>query len=226
MAPEVIRCEEPGPPADVWAYGATMVRLITLDHPFGRLAQSLPQDELLSQVASENIRPELRTRKRASIDVAGLNDIVSKCLRFKPEERPTFKEICSKLTALSAIMEREPMRPSPEPVSLRISQSGEERRQQHGRRVTTAGASKDAPGHRATSSSNSAANRRHRLVSIRQKKRDSARSSRSSSINSASNGTYAGQEDTANPLASMSMSSVSMSRLHQGSQGSIEGVQL
>ncbi|MEU8796624.1 serine/threonine-protein kinase [Spirillospora sp. NPDC048819] len=81
MAPEQIEDEPVGPPADVFAWGATMVFAATGRPPFG----TGPSAAVMRRVTSR--RPELG-------DMAGpLRDLAARCLDKNPAARPTAPQI-------------------------------------------------------------------------------------------------------------------------------------
>jgi hypothetical protein len=100
MAPEQIEDEPVGPPADVFAWGATMVYAATGRPPFG----TGPDAVVMRKVTSQ--RPDLD-------DLEGpLRDLAARCLDKNPAARPTARQIVRAL--------REGQAPAAKPRPKRI----------------------------------------------------------------------------------------------------------
>ncbi|MEU8120217.1 serine/threonine-protein kinase [Spirillospora sp. NPDC049024] len=100
MAPEQIEDEPVGPPADVFAWGATMVFAATGRPPFG----TGPSAAVMRRVTSR--RPDLG-------DMEGpLRELAARCLDKNPAARPTAPQIVRAL--------REGQAPAPKPRPTRI----------------------------------------------------------------------------------------------------------
>ncbi|XRQ02940.1 protein kinase domain-containing protein [Actinomadura welshii] len=100
MAPEQIEDEPVGRPADVFAWGATMVFAATGRPPFG----TGPGAEVMRRVTSR--RPDLG-------DMSGpLRDLAARCLDKNPAARPTAPQVARAL--------REGQGPMPKPRPTRI----------------------------------------------------------------------------------------------------------
>ncbi|MEU6035123.1 MULTISPECIES: serine/threonine-protein kinase [Actinomadura] len=100
MAPEQIEDEPVGPPADVFAWGATVVFAATGRPPFG----SGPSAAVMRRVTSR--RPDLG-------DMDGpLRDLALRCLDKNPAARPTARQLVRAL--------REGRAPAPKPRPRRI----------------------------------------------------------------------------------------------------------
>ncbi|GLW63062.1 hypothetical protein Arub01_13060 [Actinomadura rubrobrunea] len=100
MAPEQIEDEPVGPPADVFAWGATMVFAATGRPPFG----TGPSAAVMRRVTSR--RPDLG-------DMDGpLRDLALRCLDKNPAARPTARQLVRAL--------REGRAPAPKPRPRRI----------------------------------------------------------------------------------------------------------
>ncbi|TDD90743.1 serine/threonine protein kinase [Actinomadura darangshiensis] len=94
MAPEQIEDEPVGPPADVFAWGATMVFAATGRPPFG----TGPSAAVMRRVTSR--RPDLG-------DMEGpLRDLAARCLDKNPAARPTASQIVRALRAGQAPAQR------------------------------------------------------------------------------------------------------------------------
>jgi serine/threonine protein kinase, bacterial len=103
MAPEMMfraPGEYPGKPLDVWSLGALMFRILTGDHPFGVYLE-----------AAVNVRnrtrkdwPKFMTANQQFKPLAEeLQEIISKCLQYKPEDRPTADQLVDLLGELCYI---------------------------------------------------------------------------------------------------------------------------
>ncbi|MDL4771142.1 MULTISPECIES: serine/threonine-protein kinase [Thermomonosporaceae] len=100
MAPEQIEDEPVGPPADVFAWGATMVFAATGHPPFGTGSATAVMRRVTSR------RPDLG-------DMEGpLRDLTARCLDKNPAARPTARQLVRAL--------REGHGPAPQPRPTRI----------------------------------------------------------------------------------------------------------
>ncbi|MFC9976070.1 serine/threonine-protein kinase [Spirillospora sp. NPDC127200] len=100
MAPEQIEDEPVGPPADVFAWGATMVYAATGRPPFGTGSNAAVMRRVTSR------RPDLG-------DMEGpLRELVARCLDKNPAARPTARQLVRAL--------RDDMVPAPKPKPTRI----------------------------------------------------------------------------------------------------------
>ncbi|TNY36257.1 serine/threonine-protein kinase [Thermomonospora catenispora] len=100
LAPEQIEDEPVGPPADVFAWGATMVFAATGRPPFG----TGPDAAVMRRVTSR--RPDLG-------DLRGpLRDLVAACLDKNPAARPTAPQL------VRALREGRPPKPKPRPERI------------------------------------------------------------------------------------------------------------
>ncbi|MEU5881724.1 serine/threonine-protein kinase [Spirillospora sp. NPDC047279] len=97
MAPEQIEDEPVGPPADVFAWGATMVFAATGRPPFG----TGPSAAVMRRVTTR--RPDLGELE------GPLRDLVARCLDKNPAARPTARQI------IRALRDDEPPRPKARP---------------------------------------------------------------------------------------------------------------
>ncbi|MFC4051384.1 serine/threonine-protein kinase [Actinomadura syzygii] len=100
LAPEQVEDEPVGPPADVFAWGATMVFAATGRPPFG----TGPSAAVMRRVTSR--RPDL-----GGLD-GPLRDLVARCLDKNPAARPTAAQLIRAL--------REGHGPAPKPRPTRI----------------------------------------------------------------------------------------------------------
>ncbi|MEM9861728.1 MAG: protein kinase [Myxococcota bacterium] len=97
MAPEQVRGEEPTPACDIYAFGTIAFELLTGEWPIaGGSAVALIAQKLL---AAEH-RPSARTTRAIP---AALDDLVERCLRLEPSERPTAQEAEAALTELLGV---------------------------------------------------------------------------------------------------------------------------
>jgi outer membrane protein assembly factor BamB len=87
MAPECIRGEEAGPPADIFAIGATLAYAAT--------GRSLVE----SEAVYAQIMQITQGRFELSEIPAELRPLISRCLSLRPEDRPTAAELVAVLTA-------------------------------------------------------------------------------------------------------------------------------
>ncbi|GLZ03520.1 hypothetical protein Acsp03_09870 [Actinomadura sp. NBRC 104412] len=100
LAPEQVEDEPVGPPADVFAWGATLVYAATGRPPFG----TGPDAAVLRRVTSR--RPDLG-------DLEGpLRELVARCLDKNPAARPTSRQVVRAL--------RDGRTPTPKPRPKRI----------------------------------------------------------------------------------------------------------
>lgn len=95
MAPEVIRCEGYGPPADVWAVGMLMYELLELDVPYGEHI-TMPQ---LEEQLKAGRAPSLTEEKAVEARTPKIVDLMRRCAEAEPEARPTAAELCSLVAA-------------------------------------------------------------------------------------------------------------------------------
>ena len=102
MAPEILRHQRYGRPADVFAFGGCLVNLATRCGPYS--SQQQPNYELLSRIAEGKILPTVDLADRAAhrgvrwpVEMA---DIASKCVVLDSEERPTFASLVDRLVSM------------------------------------------------------------------------------------------------------------------------------
>jgi len=86
MAPEQIRAEPTGPPADIYATGATVFEMVSGSPPFSHC----DSDYDLLKAHVERPPPLLTDRVPVSAELSVLVDC---CLKKKPEERPTATQV-------------------------------------------------------------------------------------------------------------------------------------
>ncbi|MCD9561422.1 hypothetical protein HAX54_020528 [Datura stramonium] len=85
MAPEVVRGEKQGCPADIWALGCTIIEMATGGSPWTNVTNAA---SLLYRIAFSGQSPEIP--KLLSLEA---KDFLRKCLRRDPKERWTAKEL-------------------------------------------------------------------------------------------------------------------------------------
>ncbi|XP_038896498.1 probable serine/threonine-protein kinase pXi [Benincasa hispida] len=85
MAPEVARGEEQGFPADVWAFGCTIIEMATGDHPWPEMEDPI---SALYRIGFSDELPEIPRWLSKSA-----RDFVAKCLIKDPKERWTVKQL-------------------------------------------------------------------------------------------------------------------------------------
>ncbi|CAN4103515.1 unnamed protein product [Withania somnifera] len=85
LAPEVVRGEEQGCPADIWALGCTIIEMATGRSPWTNVTNAA---SLLYKIAFSRQSPEIP--KFLSLQA---KDFLRKCLRRDPKERWTAKEL-------------------------------------------------------------------------------------------------------------------------------------
>ena len=102
MAPEILRHERYGRPADVFAFGGCLVNLATRCGPYS--SQQQPNFELLTRIAEGQILPTVDLADRAAhrgvrwpVELA---NIASKCVASDSEERPTFASLVDRLVGV------------------------------------------------------------------------------------------------------------------------------
>ena len=102
MAPEILRHQRYGRPADVFAFGGCLVNLATRCGPYS--SQQQPNFELLSRIAEGKILPTVDLADRAAHRgvrwPAELADIASKCVAADSKDRPTFASLVDRLVGV------------------------------------------------------------------------------------------------------------------------------
>jgi len=93
MAPEVVRQEGYGRPADIWALGMLIFELLELSVPFG---DDVTLPELEAELAAG--RPP-RLSDSVAQRAPALAALMRRCLAAAPSERPTAAEVCESLAA-------------------------------------------------------------------------------------------------------------------------------
>jgi serine/threonine-protein kinase len=98
MAPEAIETpRDVGTPADVWSVGAMMFELIAGEKPFGSGFKAIKK---IMDAQQPNFPPFLTSNAQFSALSSNIMDIIVKCLKKNPLERPTadtLVEDCGKL---------------------------------------------------------------------------------------------------------------------------------
>uniref|UniRef100_A0A061QJR6 Map3k delta-1 protein n=1 Tax=Tetraselmis sp. GSL018 TaxID=582737 RepID=A0A061QJR6_9CHLO len=105
QAPETLRCEDIGKPADVFSFGVVLWEMITLSEPwedvrdehgnfvFNYVLHNVPNGERLSWPQPLACEPRLHTRKK-------LQRLVESCWHPEPSGRPTMEDLLTQLTDL------------------------------------------------------------------------------------------------------------------------------
>ncbi|MDT3438070.1 MULTISPECIES: serine/threonine-protein kinase [unclassified Pseudofrankia] len=102
-APEVLSGDPPSPPADLFAFGATLFVLLAGSSPFpGKLA---------TQILPRILAGEIAPLDRPDLPPDGLA-LVRSLLAADPSQRPGWEEISARLTSLAAIDGPEPSGPT------------------------------------------------------------------------------------------------------------------
>jgi len=101
MAPEVICNGEYSPAGDVYAFGVTLLALLTKQKVFVTLT---PQ-AIMQKVGYEGLTPTipdelLDTQTRPKWIPEALIGVINRCLEHNAAQRPTMKEICDILKAV------------------------------------------------------------------------------------------------------------------------------
>lgn len=97
MAPELIEnAKGASLPADIWALGAILYRLISGDYPFGTGLKAIPK----IVKAELPDKPKLITKPQFSETGEALWAIIKACLAQSPEERPTADAVVSMCSEL------------------------------------------------------------------------------------------------------------------------------
>merc|ERR1712176_1668527 len=91
MAPEAMRMEGYGPPADIWGLGMLMYELLELDIPYG---EDITLDKLEQELTAGRA-PSLTKEKEAAKRAPAIVDLMKRCLASSPSERPTAIELSS-----------------------------------------------------------------------------------------------------------------------------------
>jgi len=84
MAPESIREHLYSPASDIWAFGITLIEMLTKDDPYG----DVDIFTVSEQVASGQLVHPIPDHVSSN-----LRKLISKCFAFEPGERPSFEEI-------------------------------------------------------------------------------------------------------------------------------------
>ena len=103
MAPEIMKGGDYSKKIDVWSYGAMLSELLTLKPPY-------PEEMRMMQIMEGVLRGTLQPRVPQSEELPhpDLAELVEHCVRFRPEERPTFVEIERRLQAMLLEIESSP----------------------------------------------------------------------------------------------------------------------
>lgn len=95
MAPEAMRLEGYGPPADVWAFGMLMYELLELDLPFG---EEITLPELEDQLTAGRA-PLLKKGAHANQSLPKFVALMNRCHMAEADARPSASEVHSDLLA-------------------------------------------------------------------------------------------------------------------------------
>jgi len=88
MAPECIKHSRYSLASDVWAYGVTIVEILSHDIPY----PDTPGLQVATMVAREELRPTAPEGTSAPISY-----LIEHCCQYEPTVRPTFQWICDYL---------------------------------------------------------------------------------------------------------------------------------
>ena len=80
---------------DVWAYGVTLVRLFSLDHPFDG---NPSMRDLMLYVSTDKLRPKQLLAR--DLPHPGLKEVLEGCLEYRAQERWTFAQIELRLSKI------------------------------------------------------------------------------------------------------------------------------
>jgi len=96
MAPECIESKKYSTKSDVWAFGITIIEILTKELPYPTLSNIITA----SKIVNREISPVSMIPKYTSV---GLTDLLKKCFQFNEESRPEFDVILSSLESIFKI---------------------------------------------------------------------------------------------------------------------------
>jgi len=100
MSPEALRKKKYSEKSDVWAYGVCCCEILTSGNIYG----GMDAVQVATAVVSEGLKPTIPT-----ISPPPLTAIISKCLEYEPENRPTFAELKNSFSSMRESTMRESM---------------------------------------------------------------------------------------------------------------------
>eukprot|EP00003_Mantamonas_plastica_P027485 TRINITY_DN5901_c0_g1_i1.p1 TRINITY_DN5901_c0_g1~~TRINITY_DN5901_c0_g1_i1.p1 ORF type:complete len:847 (+),score=249.39 TRINITY_DN5901_c0_g1_i1:333-2543(+) len=92
-APEVLRGAEYSEAADVYSYAITLIELVTRDIPY----RNIDSTTVAIKVMDEGLRPTI-----PAFVPENMASLIRDCWREDPEERPSFRDICTRLENMNA----------------------------------------------------------------------------------------------------------------------------
>jgi len=126
MAPEVLRQDRYGKPADVWSFGGLLVHIATGQPPFFALLQAgLAPLRLMQAISSGELTPASRIDEQPDVLLRpdwpdAVARIAEECFEFDPAARPTFEQVAWDLQELwlethpgASVSRRRSERPGP-----------------------------------------------------------------------------------------------------------------
>lgn len=101
-APEQLACEPLGTEVDIYAVGLVLFELLTFNLPHDRFNQELRHDQIADNVIAHPVpkilRPDVPRR---------LINVITRCLRPRPQDRPTALQLARELRGIQAAFEHE-----------------------------------------------------------------------------------------------------------------------
>jgi len=99
MAPEVLRQDRYGKPADVWSFGGLLVHIATGQPPFFALLNrgGMSALNLMQAVTTGNLRPSSRVDELQPSWPPAVARLAEACFALAPEERPAFVDLAFEL---------------------------------------------------------------------------------------------------------------------------------
>merc|ERR1711965_1259925 len=88
MAPEIMKGGDYSKKIDVWSFGAMLSELLTLEPPY---PEEMRMVQIMKGVLTGTLRP--RVPRPEEVPHPDLAELVERCVRFRPGERPSFVEI-------------------------------------------------------------------------------------------------------------------------------------